>query len=231
MAAHGVIELEGGQRIEFNTDGKWKASRWQSAGNRFAQGWALMIQGWPAATVLGPYKASKAAASADSTVGPGRYLRKAFMVSKPVAMARLYATALGTYEASINGKPVNDHQLDPGWTDYAKRRDGADDGCDGAGGAGPNVVGAVLADGWFAGRLGWQGLGSYRAVSPVPLFNAQLVLTYVDGTTETIGTDGTWRGGGGAMVGSDQQLGEVIDDRRRQNWNTALFDDVAWKAA
>src|ERR1700749_1094439 len=47
--------------------------------------------------------------------------RKDFSVSKPVARARLYATALGLYEASINGQRVGDIVLAPDWTDYHKR--------------------------------------------------------------------------------------------------------------
>ena len=39
---------------------------------------------------------------------------------------------------------------------------------------GQNVVGTLLSDGWFTGRLGWQGLNSYARVSQRPLFNARL---------------------------------------------------------
>jgi len=213
LAAHGVIELEGGRRIEFNTDGTWKAAV-APAGNWFAQDFD--DSQWAAATVLGAYKTLTPVPSADSTIGPGRYLRKAFTVNKAVAKARLYSTALGTYEASINGKPVNDHQLDPGWTDYAQRVMVQTTDVTGLIAQGPNVVGAVLADGWFAGRLGWQGLGSYAKVNPVPLFNAQLVLTYADGTMDTVATDGTWKGGPGAMVGRISSLGRCLMAGRRR---------------
>src|SRR5262249_20761050 len=49
--------------------------------------------------------------------------------------------------------------------------------------------------------------------------------------SDTIATDATWKGGPGMMVGSDQQLGEVIDARAKSNWNQASFDDSTWKAA
>ena len=35
--------------------------------------------------------------------------------------ARLYATAHGVYQFSLNGQKVGDQFLAPGWTDYARR--------------------------------------------------------------------------------------------------------------
>jgi alpha-L-rhamnosidase len=48
-------------------------------------------------------------------------LRRAFKVTRPIARARLYVTALGLYKSWINGRRVGDQELAPGWTDYAKR--------------------------------------------------------------------------------------------------------------
>ena len=44
--------------------------------------------------------------------------RKAFEVEKKPETAKLYATALGVYDVSVNGKRVGNHELKPGWTDY-----------------------------------------------------------------------------------------------------------------
>lgn len=43
-------------------------------------------------------------------------LYKDFVVQGNVKKARLYATALGMYEAEINGEPVDDTYFHPGWT-------------------------------------------------------------------------------------------------------------------
>ena len=43
------------------------------------------------------------------------------LADKPIAKARLYATALGLYELRINGRRVGDYVLAPDWTDYRKR--------------------------------------------------------------------------------------------------------------
>ena len=52
---------------------------------------------------------------------PSPYLRREFSVAKPVTCARLYMTALGLYEARLNGSKAGDAVLAPGWTDYAQR--------------------------------------------------------------------------------------------------------------
>ena len=52
---------------------------------------------------------------------PAPYLRRAFTVDQPVTSARLYVTALGLYEARLNGRRVGDGFLTPGWTDYTQR--------------------------------------------------------------------------------------------------------------
>jgi alpha-L-rhamnosidase len=246
IAAHGVIDLENGQRIEFNTDGSWKAAILVSLAshNRAEpppvvppgeERWSAADfddSGWAAATDLGAYDAAALARSADPTIGPGRYLRKNFTLKGPVARARLYATALGVYEASINGRRVSDDRLAPGWTDYFKRvmvqtydvtpllREGQS-----------NTLAALLGDGWFAGRVGWMGLAQYARIGVRPDFNAQLEITYADGSTDTVVTDGSWKTGSGEVVGSDQQLGEVLDARRAGAWDTPDFDDSAWAPA
>ena len=95
IAAHGVIELENGRRIEFNTGGSWKAAI-APGGGWFTPDFDDST--WPAATVLAPYLAQPSK-YCDNTIGPGRYLRKSFVAKGPIARARLYATALGVYEA------------------------------------------------------------------------------------------------------------------------------------
>ena len=225
IAAHGAIELEDGRRFEFDTDGTWKAAV-APAGDWFATGFDDTA--WPGATVLGPY-AVQPSAYADNTIGPGRYLRKNFPVTGRVAQARLYATALGVYEASLNGQPVSDTVLNPGWTDYNKRVMVQTYDVTRLLKSGANAVGVVLGDGWYAGRLGWMGLAQYGAR---PAFNAQLEITYADGSRQVIPTDESWRAGAGEIVGSDEQWGEVIDARRAvPRWDQPGFDGVAWTPA
>lgn len=229
IAARVNIELADGQHIEAITNDRWKATVAPQGNDWYSP--SLDDSSWPAATVLGGYDPTKVAPSADSTLGPGRYMRRAFSVAKPVAKARLYYTALGTCEPAINGKRINDHLLDPGWTEYSKRTMVREQDVTSLIAQGPNAVGVVLADGWFAGRVGWAGLAQYSQISRRPLFNAQLEITYTDGTTDTIATDASWVSGDGQIVGSDQQLGEIIDDRKPglEASMVADFDAAQWK--
>jgi alpha-L-rhamnosidase len=225
IAANGVIELENGRRIEFNTDGSWKAAA-STNGNWFASNFD--DSAWPAATVLGPYAAQPSKYS-DNTIGPGRYLRKNFVATKTISKARLYATALGVYEVSVNGQRVNhDSLLDPGWTDYTKRVMVQTYDVTRLLARGQNTLGALLGDGWYAGRVGWMGVAQFGTR---PVFAAQLEIIYSDGSTNVIATDDSWKAGAGEIVGSDQQWGEIIDARKSAAWDKPAFNDSSWSRA
>ena len=47
--------------------------------------------------------------------------RKDWSITKPVRKAELIITALGVYEAVLNGSRVSEDVLMPGWTSYDKR--------------------------------------------------------------------------------------------------------------
>ncbi len=80
---------------------------------------------------------------------PAPLLRRTFEVRAGVTKARLYATALGVYEAHINGITVGDSVLDPGWTDYHYRLRYQIFDVTNLLHEGRNALGAMLADGWF----------------------------------------------------------------------------------
>jgi threonine dehydrogenase-like Zn-dependent dehydrogenase len=54
-------------------------------------------------------------------LAPAPYPRRAFTIDQPVAAGLLYITALGLYEARLNGHRIGDASLAPGWTDYTQR--------------------------------------------------------------------------------------------------------------
>ena len=119
-----------------------------------------------------------------------RYLRKSFALKAPIQHAVLYATALGLYEAHINGQRVGDHVLAPDWTDYRKRvRYQAYDVTALLHG-GDNAIGALLGNGWYSGHI---GNGGFQFFGKAPAFLAQLEVTYADGRTERIVTDASWK--------------------------------------
>ncbi|HKW30248.1 MAG TPA: family 78 glycoside hydrolase catalytic domain, partial [Verrucomicrobiae bacterium] len=225
LAARVFIQLQDGRHLEFNTDGSWQAAV-APRGDWYASD--SDNPAWPMATVLAPYPAQPSK-YCNTTIGPGRYLRKGFTTTKPIAQARLYATALGVYEAYINGRRVSNDLLAPGWTDYTKRVMVQTYDVTRLIHSGRNAIGAVLGDGWYAGRLGWMGLAQYGSV---PAFNDQLEITYTDGSKDVIATEDSWKAGPGEIVGADEQWGEVDDAQKAvKNWDQPTFNESTWTNA
>src|SRR5208283_2295446 len=88
---------------------------------------------------------------------PAVYLRTAFQADKAVTRATLYATALGIADMYVNGQRASDDYFTPGWTDYAKRVYYHAYDVTRLIQRGDNALGAVLADGWFSGYVGYRG--------------------------------------------------------------------------
>ncbi len=160
---------------------------------------------------------------------PAPYLRKTFFVGARVARARLYATALGLYEVQLNGQRIGDLQLAPGWTDYRKRVHYQVFDATPMLVVGDNTLGAILGDGWYCGHVAWRGRQLY---GERPRFLAQLVIEYLDGRTDVIGTDSTWKFAYGPLLESDLLMGESYDARLEfVGWDRPGFDDRSWQPA
>ncbi len=155
------------------------------------------------------------------------YLRRSFTAQKTVTSARLYATALGAYEMFLNGERVGTDRLSPGWTDYAKRvRYQVHDVTDRIK-PGENVLGAIVAPGWFSGRAGLFHARQFYGTTPALL--AQLEITYSDGSSERIATDGSWVRHDGPLLAADILDGEVHDARLEiDGWCTSDIDATSW---
>lgn len=59
--------------------------------------------------------------TSEETGGVCPVFRKGWKTERKVERATLYLTALGVYEAHLNGKRVGNYVLAPGWTAYDKR--------------------------------------------------------------------------------------------------------------
>ncbi|MEN9939169.1 MAG: alpha-L-rhamnosidase [Chloroflexota bacterium] len=163
-----------------------------------------------------------------STPQPAPMLRRAFEVRGEVAQARLYITALGIYEAQINGQPVGDAVLAPGWTSYHHRLRYQTFNVTGLLRPGRNAIGAMIGEGWFRGRLGF-GSGRRNIYGEHAALLAQLEITYADGTSERVVSDGSWRAATGPILASEIYDGETYDARlERPDWATAAYDDGDW---
>jgi alpha-L-rhamnosidase len=162
-------------------------------------------------------------------LAPSPYLRREFPLDKPVSRARFYATARGVYELYINGNRVGNHVLAPGWTDYDRRIQYQTYDVTPLLADGPNALGAVIGDGWFAGFVGFDPKHRGAHYGARPQLLAQLNVEYEDGTTESLATDGSWRCSTGPILFSDLLMGESYDARREMpGWAEPGFDDSGW---
>lgn len=140
---------------------------------------------------------------------PVFYLASAFDAPETIEDARLYITALGLYEAFLNGSRIGNRALAPGWTDYTKRVEYQTFDIARYLAPGHNVLCIVLSDGWYSGYVGFspRQRGAFYGSSPAAC--AQLEC---DGRTLLV-TDERWRAGFGPIVASDLLMGETVDLR------------------
>ena len=165
---------------------------------------------------------------------PARYLRKDFRAGKPIKRATAFTTALGLYELRLNGEKVTDDMFLPGWTDYDKRLHYQTFDVTERLRSGDNTIGVVLADGWYAGYIGYALLTRQDKVREFygvnPSFMGQIHVEYTDGTTEVIASDTTWRGNSGPILEADILMGETYDARlEHSGWDRPGFDDANWR--
>ncbi|MBO1330325.1 alpha-L-rhamnosidase [Streptomyces sp. VRA16 Mangrove soil] len=162
-----------------------------------------------------------------------------------VGEARLYVTALGVYEAYVNGERVTVPQdggrtvelLTPGWTNYDMTVNYMTyDVTDlVAAGRGSVTVGAVLGNGWYNARIS-EG-STYYAKDGNPLaLKAKLLIRYTDGSTQTLVTKEGANGGAawkatdtGPYRADDIYDGQTYDARQELGaWTAGGFDASTW---
>ena len=159
---------------------------------------------------------------------PAPYFRRDFELHSEIKSARLYCSALGIYEAQLNGKVIGDQVFAPGWTVYNHRLRYQTFDVTSLLKPGVNTLGAILADGWFRGRIGYGG-GNRNLYGQHLALLAQLEIQYIDGSTEHILTDENWRAATGAILMSSLYDGERVDARLEPvGWSEPGFNDAHW---
>ncbi|MFC5865545.1 family 78 glycoside hydrolase catalytic domain [Acidicapsa dinghuensis] len=200
------------------------------------------VSGWMTSTMLD--SSFKDSISYEQAAGPMseplgnpwptqsiKALRRVFTINKPVASARVYATALGAYELFVNGKRAGDDVLAPGWTDFRERLKYQTYDVTTQLAQGANAIGALLAPGWYSSPLEWFQQPNVFGTAP-PSLNARLRIQYTDGSVDWVVTDSSWQASESSILKSEIYDGETQDTRRIQpGWNTASFDADSWHSA
>ena len=162
--------------------------------------------------------------------GPAMLLRKAFVARPGIVRATLYATALGAYRLELNGRQVGDAVLAPESTDFSRRVQYQAYDVTAMLGAGANMLGAIVGDGWYGSTALFGGRFDF---GPAPCrFLAHLAIEYNDGSCQTVVTDRDWWTAPSPVLASELYDGEVYDARRAiAGWSMPGPSDADWTPA
>ncbi|WP_028642786.1 family 78 glycoside hydrolase catalytic domain [Nocardioides sp. URHA0020] len=161
---------------------------------------------------------------------PAYRLRGEVFVNAPVRSARLHVTAHGLHETSLDGVRVGDDELAPGYTEYAVHTHVRVHDVTERLTPGRHVLDALLADGWFRGKVGaprasdqWGDRTAYLA---------QLVVEHEDGTTTVHGTGPDWQWTTSHVVAADLIDGQREDRRlvEPSGWRPVVVAEVGYDA-
>jgi alpha-L-rhamnosidase len=156
-------------------------------------------------------------------------VRTTFALDRPIDSALLFWTALGVAEPAINGVPVSEDVLSPGWTAYRDRLVHETVDVTALLHQGTNELGASIAGAWYTEKYGFF-VFTNRLYGTQPSFLAQLRVTYADGSVETLAAtgDGWEAAGDGPVVDSGIYPGEHQDLRRTASaWAPARIGAAA----
>jgi alpha-L-rhamnosidase len=221
------IEDSAGNATDFVTDGTWKSSNTETAG---WQQPAFDDSSWPAALVAAPYGGGPWGSSVGLPGPPEPLLRKKFVAGRTITSARAYIAGVGYYKLYVNGRRIGDHELDPGFTIYDKTVLYATYDVTDALQTGANALGVSLGRGYFG--MDNPGFWLTSAWHGEPRMKFELDISYRDGSSQRVVSDGSWTTADGPTRADSVVNGESYDAQlERPGWNTAGFDASTWKPA
>ncbi|WBO61859.1 alpha-L-rhamnosidase [Streptomyces camelliae] len=170
-------------------------------------------------------------------------LRREATLRGRVRAARLYVSALGVYEAYVNGHRVTaphgessggstEELLTPGWTNYDTTVSYFTyDVTELLAGERKITLAAVLGNGWYNGRVS-QGSVYYSPDGNPLALKARLLLRYADGSTQSLVTapDSGWKAtDSGPYRADDIYDGQTYDAREElPGWTAGGYNDSGW---
>lgn len=136
---------------------------------------------------------------------------QSFSLKKKVAKIFYYGSALGMYDAYINGKRIGTDELKPGWTNYNQRLlYNTYDITDLMNYEAENTIAVMLGNGWCLGKIAHDTYTYDR-----PWYIGNILVLYEDGTQEEIVTDSSWMyTNNTAILSADIYDGESVDANR-----------------
>ena len=151
--------------------------------------------------------------------------RREITTDKPIARARLYATAMGIYEVELNGKKLGDRYFAPGFTSYKSYLQYQTYDVTPFM-TGHDTLTATVAGGWAVGSFVFTRKNRVTADRQALL--AELRIEYEDGSVEVIGTDSSWQVTEDSPVRmADIYDGETYDaTKETTGWHNAAYETL-----
>lgn len=205
LASYGTEKTDNGKLIGALSNSAWNASQWISAAN------APVVKG----SIQG---ANERAADGAS------WFVSAVKNEQKVVSAKWMTAGLGVYELYVNGKPIGDEILKPGFTHYKKTKRSftydvtsvlnANKGAE-------NVFSVQVTPGWWADKIVTPG-GHDGMIGKKPAFRGVIELTFSDGTKKYYGTNTeNWKSGvAGPVKHAAIFDGEEYDAREQPGYKT-----------
>ncbi|GAB2559795.1 alpha-L-rhamnosidase [Spirosoma areae] len=154
--------------------------------------------------------------------------RKEIVVQKSLKSATAFISGLGHFELFLNGSKVDDHVLDPGWTQYNQVAQYVTFDITKQMHRGANTFGVMLGNGFY--NIPNERYKKLVLTYGYPMFIATILIEYADGTTQTVVSDLTWKTTPSPVTFSSVFGGEDYDATQEQNgWLNAGYDDRSWQ--
>ncbi len=170
------------------------------------------------------------------------YARKVFELKKEVKSATAKVCGLGQFLFYLNGKKVEDHELDPGWTDYRKTMEYVTFDVKDYLVVGKNALGAEVGNGWFLLNtehytFTFPGFmpknpNPYKPFAKSLMLALVLEVEYVDGEKETFSADDSFLVKDHFVTQSNVYGSETMDaGLKQENFSCVDFDAQDWEKA
>ncbi len=137
--------------------------------------------------------------------------RKEFNIKSRIAKAELTVTAMGIYEAELNGIRIGKDLFAPGWTMYQKRLQYQKYDVTELVNSGDNTLDITVANGWCVGKVSYEGRRRVWAHQPEVI--AALEIETCDGEKTVLYSDDSWQAGKGPVRMAEFFDGEIYDAR------------------
>ena len=155
--------------------------------------------------------------------------RKIYKAVEKIRNATAFVCGLGHFDFFLNGEKVGNHFLDAGWTLY--NREALYVGFDVTRylKKGENVIGVMLGNGFYNVPYDLERYFKLLTSFGAPKLRFLLKVEYVNGQTEYVVSDPSWKATASPITFSSIYGGEDYDAQRLiQGWKESGYDDSTW---